>query len=136
MTAEPSSVREQLLAERSRTEARVRQLDEAVDAIVESGDLDPPDDEHDPEGHTIGFERAFTQSLLDRARARLDALDRALDRLEGDDYGRCARCGRSIASERLLALPEATTCVDCAARGSRRSAGADRLQAGPARPCW
>jgi RNA polymerase-binding transcription factor DksA len=118
-----ASVREQLLAERERTATRLRQLDEVVDAIVESGDLDPPDDEHDPEGHTIGFERAFAQSLVDRARARLAALDRALERLVGGDYGRCAECGRSIATERLLAVPEATTCVDCAARGCRPSAG-------------
>ena len=109
-----------LRLERDRTLARIDQLEATVGAIVESGDLDPPDDEHDPEGHTIGFERAFAQSLLDRAREQLDGIERALGRVEEDDYGRCVGCGRPIATERLVAVPDATTCVACAASGTRR----------------
>jgi RNA polymerase-binding protein DksA len=115
-----AAARAALLAERARTVDRIGQLEAGVDVIVDSGDLDPPDDEHDPEGHTIGFERAFALSLLDRARHRLDDLDEALRRLDADDYGVCARCGRPIHPDRLLARPDVTTCIDCAAAASRR----------------
>jgi DnaK suppressor protein len=114
------TVRARLLDERARTVDRIRRLEEDVDAIVESGDLDPPDDEHDPEGHTIGFERAFAQSLLGRARRHLDDLELALQRIDGDRYGTCEGCGGPIPPERLLARPDTTMCVDCAARTSRR----------------
>ena len=72
------------------------------------------DDEHDPEGATIAFERAQTASLLERTEARLAALDGALARLAAGRYGDCARCGRPVGAERLAARPDATTCVGCA----------------------
>jgi RNA polymerase-binding transcription factor DksA len=117
---EIASLRERLQLERDRTVERIRQLEVTVGAIVESGNLDPPDDEHDPEGHTIGFERAFAQSLLDRAREQLAGIERALGRDQDDAYGRCLRCGGPIATERLLAVPDATTCVACASSEVRR----------------
>lgn len=72
------------------------------------------DDEHDPEGATIAFERAQLSALLDRSRERLGEVDAALDRLDRGEYGTCRRCGRPIAPERLAARPFATTCVRCA----------------------
>lgn len=39
----------------------------------------------------------------------------ALQRLEDDSYGLCARCGEEIAEGRLDAIPETTLCVKCAA---------------------
>jgi DnaK suppressor protein len=73
------------------------------------------DDEHDPEGATIAFERAQLAALLDQARDHLAELDDALDRLREGSYGRCERCGRPIAAERLAARPAARTCITCAA---------------------
>jgi DnaK suppressor protein len=116
---EVATTRERLRRERDRTAERVRRLEQAIGAIVESGTLDPPDDEHDPEGHTIGFERAFAQSLLDRAREQLAGLERAIGQSGRADYGTCAVCGGSIATERLLAVPDATKCVACATKESR-----------------
>ena len=37
----------------------------------------------------------------------------ALSRIEAGNYGVCAKCGGSIAKERLAALPYATKCVKC-----------------------
>jgi DnaK suppressor protein len=74
------------------------------------------DDEHDPEGATIAFERAQFGALLDRAQSHLDDIDAALARLSGRDYGICQRCGNPIADERLAALPATTVCITCAAR--------------------
>jgi DnaK suppressor protein len=75
------------------------------------------DDEHDPEGTTIAFERAQVSALLDRARQRVVELDEALARLDDGSYGRCVGCGRPIAPERLEARPAARACIDCATRG-------------------
>jgi RNA polymerase-binding transcription factor DksA len=74
------------------------------------------DDEHDPEGSTIAFERAQVLALLDRARAELRDLDAAEQRLAAGTFGRCARCGEPIGDERLAARPAAGTCVACASR--------------------
>lgn len=72
------------------------------------------DDEHDVEGASIAFERSFAEAALQRAGARAQAAREALDRVEDGSYGRCVRCGRPIAAERLAALPLAVTCIDCA----------------------
>ena len=72
------------------------------------------DDEHDPEGATIGFERAQLSALLEQSRARLVELDRALERVAAGTYGACEACGQPIAAGRLEARPTARTCVACA----------------------
>jgi RNA polymerase-binding transcription factor DksA len=89
-------------------------LERDLAAIVESAALTPPDDEHDPEGSTIGFERALVTDLLSRARRDVADLNAALDRVDRAGYGTCARCGWAIPPERLAAHPTALTCVRCA----------------------
>lgn len=37
----------------------------------------------------------------------------ALERIEQGTYGICANCQKPIPIERLEAMPEATTCLDC-----------------------
>jgi DnaK suppressor protein len=114
MTAEPAP-RERIVIETERTRAQLVQLSAALDAIMDAADASPPDDEHDPDGATVGFERAQAAALVDMAGRRLVELGAALDRVEAGTYGRCTVCGGSIAPARLDALPTATTCVPCAA---------------------
>ncbi|MGH2688294.1 MAG: TraR/DksA family transcriptional regulator, partial [Actinomycetota bacterium] len=76
--------------------------------------------ERDPEGTTIAFERAQVAALADRARVRLADLERALERVDAGDHGRCEVCGRPIPAERLAARPTARTFVTCAAAGRDR----------------
>ena len=71
------------------------------------------DDEHDPEGATIAFERSQVDSLARQAEQRLVEIEAALDRLAAGTYGVCERCGRRIPDERLQARPTARTCVGC-----------------------
>ena len=73
------------------------------------------DDEHDPEGATVAFERQHVAALIDRARAHLAAIDAALRKLESGRYGICDICGGPIGAERLAARPASLTCVRCAA---------------------
>lgn len=114
MTPADSELRALLAAERARTAERVNALSRDLEVIVEASRLVSTDDEHDPEGSTIAFERSQTGTFLEDARKRLEELDSALERLEDGGYGVCANCGRPIAAERLLARPTATTCIDCA----------------------
>ena len=76
------------------------------------------DDEHDPEGATIGYERAQAQALLDRAVRQLADIDAALARRAVGTYGVCVVCGEAIGPERLAARPAADRCMRCALSGS------------------
>ncbi|GAB6057429.1 TraR/DksA family transcriptional regulator [Desulfonatronum parangueonense] len=53
-------------------------------------------------------------NALGKAKSRLARLERALARIQDEDFGCCAECGESIAPARLLAMPEAVLCVHCA----------------------
>ncbi|MDQ6910463.1 MAG: TraR/DksA C4-type zinc finger protein [Actinomycetota bacterium] len=108
------TLREALTAERDRTAARIAGLERTFESVVESSALAPPDDEHDPEGSTVGFERGQITKLLESDRTHLADLDRAIERLHAGVYGICADCGQAIAMERLVALPAARRCADCA----------------------
>ncbi len=72
------------------------------------------DDEHDPEGSTIAFERAQIAALIAEARAYLSELDEAVERLLAGRYSVCEVCGGQIAPARLAARPAAPTCILCA----------------------
>src|SRR3954447_12393356 len=101
---------------RTRTARLLAQLTAVFDEIVDSSALANLDDEHDPEGATVAFERAQVSELLERARAQLVEIDAALHRLDRGGYGRCERCGTTIPAERLDAQPATRVCVGCAAR--------------------
>jgi len=89
-----------------------------LDAIAEST-AEIPDDEHDAEGSTVGYERARVSALAEESRRTLGALDDATRRLGDGTYGRCANCGRAITPERLDALPATNVCAQCS--GAQRS---------------
>lgn len=102
-----------LAAQRADAAERVATLGRDLDGLVESSVGANADDEHDPEGATIAFERAQLTALLAASRRRLADLDRALGRVADGTYGRCTSCGRPIAADRLAARPTAATCIDC-----------------------
>jgi DnaK suppressor protein len=100
--------------------ARAAALEVQVEALAEQQALTTHDDEHDPEGVTIGFERAQLLGLLGGAREEIVALDRATDRLREGTYGRCTHCGAVIPDVRLEALPATNSCLTCADLHRRR----------------
>jgi RNA polymerase-binding transcription factor DksA len=104
-----------LRRERARLLAQIDALEHDHDDIVEASELVATDDAHDPEGATIAFERAQVAALLRDSRILVAELDAALARVADGTYGRCVRCGRPIAPERLAALPATPTCIACAA---------------------
>lgn len=59
--------------------------------------------------------KSVHDASLATARKREAALKRALKRLDDDpDYGYCEECGEEIPFPRLLSMPEALRCVNCA----------------------
>jgi DnaK suppressor protein len=113
MTEGPS-IHDQLASERLAVQQRLAALQRDFDDIV--GSPEGTDDEHDPEGATVAFERQHVAALLAQARDQLTRVDAALARLADGSYGRCEHCGQPIAPERLAARPTATTCIGCASK--------------------
>jgi DnaK suppressor protein len=113
---DPSEIDELLAHDRARTMDQIVQLSGLVGEIIAAATDVAVDDEHDPEGQTIAFERAQAAALLDQARDRLADIDAAITRLRNGTYGICERCGQPIAADRLEARPAARTCIACASR--------------------
>jgi RNA polymerase-binding transcription factor DksA len=114
--AHRAAVEEVLAAERASTTEQIVDLTRDHAGIIAASAESNADDEHDPEGATIAFEREQLSALLRQARGRLADLDRALEQLDEGTYGVCESCGQPIAPERLAARPAARTCITCAAR--------------------
>lgn len=108
----PTEVR--LLGERQAALAQLAALERDHLALVAASESSNADDEHDPEGATIGFERAQLAATTDLIRVRVADLDRALAQVAAGDYGRCESCGDDIGTQRLAARPSARTCITCA----------------------
>ncbi len=69
------------------------------------------DDEHDPEGATLAWERGTLGAIRRDALDRLALIAAALERLDKGTYGRCAVGGEPIPEARLEAIPWASSCV-------------------------
>lgn len=126
MTDEPidaidaASWRGRLLAERADVVRRVAAHADNVSSIIAATDGANTDDEHDPEGATIAFERSQAQALGAASQRRLTEIDAALERVTAGTYGHCSVCGRPIDPARLVARLTANTCMECAAVQARR----------------
>jgi DnaK suppressor protein len=107
--------RRALLARRAELQAHLADLRRELSAIISASADTNADDEHDPEGATIAFERSQLSALIAGAVAEQTDVDRALTRCEDGNFGRCERCGQQIAPERLAARPATRFCVTCAA---------------------
>jgi DnaK suppressor protein len=109
-----AAVRAEVDARRARAARRREALERDLADIVERSFDASRDDEHDPEGATIAFERAQVGALLDAARRTLAELDEVARRLDEGQLPTCERCGGPIGRERSLARPTARRCVTCA----------------------
>ena len=114
-TLDIQSLMEIVAAEQDRTARQIASLEAVVAAIIDGSELVSTDDEHDPEGATIAYERAQASALLRQARADRDALVVTRRQLEQGQRVVCAVCGRDIDLEHVAALPTTSRCVVCAA---------------------
>ena len=115
---EPVPPEARLNSDREQALSQIAELEREFAAIVASAadGSAGSDDEHDPEGATVAFERQHIAALLAQARAHSDAIDAALRKVDSGVYEICDLCGDPIGAERLAARPSALTCIDCAAK--------------------
>jgi RNA polymerase-binding transcription factor DksA len=100
---------EERLTTLDRLEGLQRDFRRLLDASAGSN----ADDEHDPEGATIAFERSQLDALIQQAECHLDDIADARRRLSDGRFGLCQSCDQPIARARLEARPVARTCVGC-----------------------
>ncbi len=98
---------------RSEARQRLETLTEQYDEVVASSRDTNADDEHDPEGATIAFERSQVGALARQTRLRIAEIEAALERVAAGSYGACEVCGLGIEAERLEVRPTARTHVRC-----------------------
>src|SRR5579871_4931066 len=103
----PESTRSRLNADRDHTLIGIAELERQFAAIVSSASEGSAggDDEHDPEGATLAFERQHTAALISQAREHLAMIDAALRKVDSGMYEICDMCGGAIGAERLAARP-------------------------------
>jgi RNA polymerase-binding transcription factor DksA len=92
--------------------ARLR--DELERAIQHADTAQAELDEALADPGVIQEDRDAAARLLEHARGQLESVRTAMAHLEAGTYGRCETCGGDIGEERLAALVNVTTCVNCA----------------------
>ena len=109
------SARDRLGTQKTAALQRLADLTRDFDAVVAASRDTNADDEHDPEGATIAFERSQIEALARQAEHHLEEIDAALRRLDAGTYETCEVCGNPISAQRLEARPTARVCIRCAA---------------------
>ena len=96
---------------RAEAHSQVERLDRELLELFEASRSSNADDEHDPEGQTIAYERSQLSALTGQALEHLAEVDAAIERVATGTYGVCEVCGEPIDEARLGARPTARTCV-------------------------
>jgi DnaK suppressor protein len=107
-----------LESERANYLRQAESLQAEADSLTE--DREPGDvqfDEESGEGDTLAVERERDLALSAQARAAIEQIDAAVEKIHNGTYGRCENCGTTIPKERLKALPYAALCVTCKSGG-------------------
>lgn len=105
-----------LVDDREKTRALIDTIALEMGAFVDARRDTATDDEHDPEGPTLAFERSQSSAILAQSRQHLAEIDAALIRMDDGKYGLCRNCGDAIAVGRLQVRPQAALCIRCAER--------------------
>jgi DnaK suppressor protein len=111
-----TSLRAHLAEDREQTLLLLDNLAKEMGAFVAARQDAPTDDEHDPEGPTLAFERSQSQAMARQSAQHLTDIEAALLRLEDGTYGYCTRCSQHIGLGRLQARPQSPLCITCAGK--------------------
>lgn len=112
------AVAQRLRKERVEVSAGLATMTEDLESVIAASADSNADDEHDPEGQTIAYERSQLSALIRAAQEHLSGIESATARLEQGTYGTCEVCLQPIPAARLEARPTARTCVQHAATSS------------------
>ncbi|MEJ2130063.1 MAG: TraR/DksA family transcriptional regulator [Gammaproteobacteria bacterium] len=67
-------------------------------------------------------DRELVEALDDAVTLELRQIERALKRIEAEEYEFCESCGEEVGEQRLKALPYTTLCIRCAKEQEERTA--------------
>jgi DnaK suppressor protein len=112
-------LRDMLITDREATEALIARLIDDLDSFTDARKDGATDDEHDPEGPTLAFERSQSTAILEQTRQHFAQIESAMLRLDDGSFGVCATCGKDIPFARLEVRPYSTQCVNCASKARR-----------------
>ena len=111
---ETDRFRQILLAERERVRGAIEYLhQENPGSIEDETGEESMFDNHLGDTATVTYDREMDYTLEDNSEAVLAAIEKALRKIDDGTYGLCERCGRSIDTARLEALPYAELCIEC-----------------------
>jgi RNA polymerase-binding transcription factor DksA len=100
---------------RAKLEARLRELTTRAQDIDD--DLSQLGDDDWQESAVESEDDEVLEEIGEAALDEIRQIKFALSCIDAGSYGVCTSCGRSIAKQRLAALPYATKCVKCSRRG-------------------
>ncbi len=109
-----NEIRQKLLLEKKR-------LEDELTSFAHKNPRDPNDFQTDfpqfgsDEDENASEVTAFSDSLtVERTLEKeLQDIAKALERLDGGDYGSCKYCNKTIPEKRLLARPTSSACINC-----------------------
>ena len=107
-----SQIREQL-------KAHLKSLNQRIDEIEADLRTAPSADFEEQAVETEGDE--VLEGVEGSALTEAQQIHAALERIKAGSYGECVTCGKAIGEKRLLALPYAPQCIQCAS-GSEQGA--------------
>jgi DnaK suppressor protein len=113
MTGKFSKQRELLEIERKHLLDEMSQSQTTASTQEERREGSPFGKREEEATETLELEKRLT--LENRIRQELARVEHALEKIDKGSYGTCDNCGKQIDPERLLALPQASLCMDCKA---------------------
>jgi DnaK suppressor protein len=110
-----------LFEERASHVRQAEALKEEADQLA--AEMEPGESEFSEEGGeggNLSIERELDLVLSAQAKAAVEEIERALNKIDNGTYGVCEKCGREIPRARLKVLPHAPLCVQCKSGGLSR----------------
>ncbi|MDL2272376.1 TraR/DksA family transcriptional regulator [Desulfovibrio sp. OttesenSCG-928-I05] len=104
---EKEQIRERIFSEIARIRQDVAKLTELTQPVVFE-DMD------DITHMDAIVNKSVNEAALASLKKRLAGLEYAGKHLDDPEFGYCQECGEPIPQKRLLSMPEANRCVDCA----------------------
>ncbi|MBI4412522.1 MAG: RNA polymerase-binding protein DksA [Deltaproteobacteria bacterium] len=95
-------------------EERRREILDQAESTKEKGmNFDPDDLPDEVDLASSEADQSMNLRLRDRERVLLKKVDKALKKIEDEEYGVCESCGEEIGVKRLLARPVTDLCIKC-----------------------
>jgi RNA polymerase-binding protein DksA len=112
-------LRELLLQRRNQLMGDVRDLE----AGAFSEETQHVSTNHLADSSSEQYEQEFTLSMIENETEELKEIGRALEKIEGGNYGECEACGIDISIERLQAMPYTRICIHCRTKFEEEGGG-------------